>query len=159
MFQKLRSSRRRQLHPSLDSLEGRVLLDAAMPHHVHQVRVPAHVFATKHDHIQQSRSDGPDITVINTTGGYHFTNFDGPTPGTVAGAGTNMNGIANSGTAVGVTIGNSGNIINFTVDPLRSRKTTILDINSATTATTFPLHSAGPVLPPGAAADPGRARR
>jgi probable HAF family extracellular repeat protein len=146
MSQKLRSSRRRLLHPSLDSLEGRVLLDAAMPHHVNQVRVQAQVLHTKNDPIPQSRSDGPDITLINTTGGYKFTNFDGPTPGTVAGTGTNMNGIANSGTAVGVTIGNSGNIINFTVDPLRSRKTTILNINGSTTATAFGINSAGTVV-------------
>ncbi len=91
-------------HP-LDPLERRARLDAAMPHHVQSVRVPAHVFDAKHDRVDRSRSDGPDITVTDTTGGYRFTNFDGPTPGTVTGTGTNMNGIANSGTAVGVTIG------------------------------------------------------
>jgi hypothetical protein len=44
MFQKLRSSRRRQLHPSLDSLEGRALLNAAMPPRATPIPVPAHVF-------------------------------------------------------------------------------------------------------------------
>jgi hypothetical protein len=146
MLQKRRPSRRLRLHPSLDSLEGRFLLDAAMPHQVQQVRATAHVVDTKHDRIQQSRSNGPDITILNPAGGYRFTNFDGPTPGTVAGTGTNMNGIANSGTAVGVTIGNSGTISNFTVDPLRSRKTKILNINGSTTAMAFGINSAGTVV-------------
>ena len=41
-----------------------------------------------------------------------------------AGAGTNLNGIANSGTAVGFTIDNDGNFHNFTANSpplLRSR--------------------------------------
>jgi hypothetical protein len=146
MFQEVRSSRRRQLHPSLDSLEGRALLNGAMPYHVHQARVSAHVFDTTRGRIHQSLSGGPDITVINTTGGYKFTNFDGPNAGTVAGTGTNMNGIANSGTAVGVTIGNAGTLTNFTVNPLRSRTTTILNINGSTTAMAFGINSAGTVV-------------
>jgi len=146
MFQKPRSSRRRQLHPSLDCLEGRALLNGAMPHHVQQVRVSAHVLDAKLDRVRQSRFDGPDITVIDTTGGYKFTNFDGPNAGTAAGTGTNMNGIANSGTAVGVTIGNTGTLTNFTVDPLRSRTTKILNINGSTTAMAFGINSAGTVV-------------
>jgi hypothetical protein len=146
MFQELRSSRRRQLRPSLDSLEGRALLNAAMPHNVHHVRVPAHVVNTTHGRIHQSQSVGPNITVINTTGGYKFTNFNGPNAGTVAGTGTNMNGIANSGTAVGTTIGNGGTLTNFTVNPLRSRTTKILNINGSTAATAFGINSAGTVV-------------
>jgi hypothetical protein len=66
-----------------------------MPHHVHQARVPEHVFHTKHDRIHLSGSDGPTITPINMirSHGFMFTNFDGPNAGTVAGTGTNMNGI------------------------------------------------------------------
>ena len=98
------------------------------------------------DRVAQARSAGPDINLLDTTGGYRFTNFDGPTPGAVAGTGTNINGIANSGTAVGVTIGNSGTIINFTADPLRSRKTRTLNINGSTTAMAFGINSAGTVV-------------
>jgi hypothetical protein len=146
MFQKQRPSRRRRLRPSLDSLEGRVLLDAAAPHDVHQVRTPARVLDTKPERIHQSRSDGPDSAVIKATRGYQFTDFDGPTPGTVAGTGTNVNGIANSGTAVGVTIGNSGTLINFTVDPRRPRTTRILNIDGSATAMAFGINSAGTVV-------------
>jgi Protein of unknown function (DUF3455) len=54
MFQKTRRSRRCQLHPSLDSLEGRALLNAAMPLPGNQARVSAEVLHTKHDR-------GPDL--------------------------------------------------------------------------------------------------
>ena len=37
MYQKRRSSRFRQLQPSSDSLEGRELLNAAMPQHVRRL--------------------------------------------------------------------------------------------------------------------------
>jgi hypothetical protein len=130
----------------LDSLEGRALLNAAMPLHVNPVRVPAHVLHAKHTSVSLSRTPGPDITLLAVAGGYQFTNFDGPTPGTVAGAGTNMNGIANSGTAVGLTIGNSGTFLNFTTDPLRSRTTRILNLNDSTTAMAFGINSAGTVV-------------
>ena len=54
-----------------------------------------------------SQAKAADITILNraTAGGYHFTNFDGPFAGNIANAGTNMNGIANDGTAVGFDIG------------------------------------------------------
>jgi uncharacterized membrane protein len=146
MFQKQRSSRRRQLHPSLDSLEGRALLNAAMPQLVTTVRAAAHVSVTKHDSIHDARTDGPDLTILDTTGGYRFTNFDGPTPGTISGTGTNINGIANSGTAVGMTTGNSGTVINFTADPLKSRKTKVLNIDGSTAAMAFGINSAGTVV-------------
>jgi uncharacterized membrane protein len=91
---------------------------------------------------------GPTITPINRVraGGFTFTNFDGPTPGTNAGAGTNMNGIANSGTAVGLTIDNAGAFHNFTVNPLRSRSVRLLNINGSTTAMAFGVNSAGVVV-------------
>ncbi len=113
-----RSKRNRSVRPVLDSLEGRELLNAAMPHHVHDVRVPAHVIDAK-----QSKSHGPSITVLDQVRneGYLFTNFDGPNAGTNAGSGTNINGISNSGTAVGFDIDNNGNFDNFTTNPLKSR--------------------------------------
>ena len=46
MFQSRRSSRRRPVRPSLDPLEGRALLDAALPH-VKHLAVPAEVSAAK----------------------------------------------------------------------------------------------------------------
>jgi hypothetical protein len=182
MFQKPLAPRRRQLRPSLDSLEGRALLNAAMPQGVHQhpvpehvlhiatmpqgvhqVRVPAHVAhttphvpahvaQTKHSSATQSRSHRPDISVTNVTvaGGYRFRNFNGPTSGTglpaVAGTGANMNGIANSGTAVGLTIGSNGTYVNFTTNPLRSRTTKVLNIKGSTATMAFGINSAGTVV-------------
>ena len=66
-------------------------------------RVPAHVFDAKHQNNQTARTSGPSITVLNqvSNGGFLFTNFDGPNAGTNAAAGTNQNGISNSGTSVG----------------------------------------------------------
>jgi hypothetical protein len=56
-------------------------------------------------------------------GGYVFTNFDFPNSGNVAAAGTNANGIANNGAAVGFSIDNAANLrISFvspTERPLR----------------------------------------
>ncbi len=88
------------------------------------------------------------ITIINNTnfGGFNFTNFDGPTPGTNAGAGTNMNGISNSGTAVGFTIDNAGNLSNFTTNPLISTNANVLPITGTTTAMAFGVNSAGTVV-------------
>ena len=57
------------------------------------------------------------------------------------GAGTNMNGISNSGTSVGFTIDNNGNFHNFTVNPLRSHKARLLNINGSTTAMAFGTNS------------------
>jgi hypothetical protein len=181
MFQKPLSSRRRQLQPSLDSLEGRALLNAAMPAHVGQVRVaalashttqaapahgsrmrypapvhpapttytaPAHAAHTTHTSTPQARSHGLAITSRTTSGGYRFTNFNGPTqgPAAVAGTGTNVNGIANSRTVVGYTIGTTGTYTNFTADPLRSKTTRALNIKGSTTAMAFGINSAGTVV-------------
>ena len=141
-----RSKRNRSVRPVLQSLEGRELLNAAMPHHVHDVRVPAHVFDVKHHNNQ--KATGPSITVLNqvSNGGFHFTNFNGPNAGTNAAAGTNMNGISNSGTAVGFDIDNNGNFHNFTVNPLKSRTANDLNINGSTTAMAFGVNSSGTVV-------------
>jgi hypothetical protein len=74
-----------------------------------------------------------DITIINTvnSGGYRFTNFDGPTPNTM---GTTMNGISNSGAVVGFTADAAGNLFNFTANPTATLATTALNINGSTTA-------------------------
>src|SRR5438105_701321 len=100
MMSAIRSRHNRSLRPVLVSLEDRALLNAAMPHHLH---VPAQIHAEGHQVQKKHPAPGPMITPINrvSAGGFAFTNFDGPTPGTNAGTGTNMNGIANSGTSVG----------------------------------------------------------
>jgi uncharacterized membrane protein len=132
----------------LNSLEERALLNAAIPHYVHRVHIPAHVFDAKHVSEDQSPARGVSITVLNpvSAGGYQFTNFDGPGAGTNAATGTNMNGISNRGTAVGFTIANNGNLNNFTVNPLKSAKTRILNINGSTKAMALGLNSAGIVV-------------
>jgi hypothetical protein len=147
MFQKLRSPRRRQLHPAVDSLEGRALLNAAMPRHVHQHHVPAHVFAAQ-PHGSRAQANSPSITILNLAGshGYQFTNLDGPTPGTNAGSGTNLNGISNAGTAVGFIIDNQGHFGNFTTNPLRMKTANALNINGSMTAMAFGANSAGTVV-------------
>ena len=70
-----------------------------------------------------------EITIINNTnfGGFNFTNFNGPNAGTAAAAGTNMNGISNTGTAVGFDIDNNGNLANFTTNPLISTNANVLN--------------------------------
>jgi hypothetical protein len=45
-----------------------------------------------------------------------------------------------------LTIGNTGTLTNFTVDPLRSTAVTILNINGSTTAMAFGINSAGTVV-------------
>jgi hypothetical protein len=143
-----RPSRRRDLRPSLDSLEGRALLNAAMPHLVHDSRVSAHVFDMKQNQSQHSKGHGPSITVINQVPneGYLFTNFNGPNAGTNAGAGTNMNGISNSGTSVGFDIDNNWNFDNFAVNPLKSRTVSVLNINGSTKAMALGINSSGTVV-------------
>jgi uncharacterized membrane protein len=127
------------------SLEERVLLNAAMPHHLHDPSVSAQVqVEVQPNH----KSKGPTVKPINkvSAGGYVFTNFDGPTPGTNAGTGTNMNGISNSGTAVGFTMDNNGNFHNFTVNPLKSNSVTLLNINGSTTAMALGINASGTVV-------------
>ncbi len=146
MFRKARSPRRRDLNPSLDSLEGRTLLNAAMPHHVHDAKVAAHVEVRHDNHGPQAK--GPTITILGTAGagGYQFLNFDGPNAGNTAGAGSNDNGISNSGTAVGFDIDNNGGFHNFTVNPLRRNSLQLLNINGSTAAQAFGVNRAGVVV-------------
>ena len=142
-------SRSRSLRPVMVSLEERVLLNAAMPHHLHNPSVSAEVQVEgQQNHKSKQKVPAPTITSINkvSAGGFVFTNFDGPTPGTNAGAGTNMNGISNSGTSVGFTIDNDGDLHNFTVNPLKSNSATLLNINGSTTAMALGTNSAGTVV-------------
>ena len=90
----------------------------------------------------------PTITVLGTAsaGGYKFLDFDGPNAGTNAAAGSNDNGIANSGTVVGFDIDNTGGFHNFTVNPLKSQKVQELNINGSTTAQAFGINRAGVVV-------------
>ena len=57
-----------------------------------------------------------------------------------------MNGISNSGTAVGFDIDNNGSFHNFTVNPLKSRTVNDLNINGSTTAMAFGVNSSGTVV-------------
>jgi PEP-CTERM motif len=87
------------------------------------------------------------ITIINNTnfGGFNFTNFNGPNAGTNAATGTNMNGISNSGTAVGFDIDNNGNLSNFTTNPLVSTNANVLSL-TGTNPMAFGVNSAGTVV-------------
>jgi hypothetical protein len=144
MFEKLRSPRRRDLRPSLDPLEERALLNAA-PLQL-AGRVSAHVFTAKHHNLRQPQASDPNITIINQVGGYRFTNFDGPNAGNAAGTGTTMNGIANSGTAVGFTTANDGTLTNFTANPLKTTRARLVNIIGSTTAMAFGINFAGTVV-------------
>jgi len=148
MFSSTRSNRRRTVRPVLDSLEGRTLLNAAMPRLVHDKQVPAQVFDAKQQKNSGSKVVGPTVTILGQVqaGNYHFVNFDGPNAGTNAAAGTNENGIANNGTAVGFTIDNNGAFHNFTVNPLKSKKATVLNVAGSTTAMAFGVNSGGTVV-------------
>jgi uncharacterized membrane protein len=140
------SSRNGRLRPVLVSLEDRALLNAAMPHHVHDVRPAAQVHVDGHK--GGGKPTGPPINVLGTatSGGYTFINFDGPSAGTNANTGTNQNGISNSGTSVGVTTDNDGNLHNFVVNPLKSKFATLLNINGSTKAMAFAVNSQGTVV-------------
>ncbi len=63
-------------------------------------------------------SPADTLTLLGTAtaDGYTFLNFDGPNAGTNAGAGTNVNGISNSGATVGFDIENNGNFANFSTN-------------------------------------------
>jgi hypothetical protein len=74
---------------------------------------------------------------------YNFTNFYGPNSGTNAGTGTNMNGIANNGAAVGFSIDNGGAFTNFVRNP--NGTFTTLNINGSG-AMAFGINSAGDVV-------------
>ncbi len=140
--------RERSLRPVMVSLEDRVLLNAKIPYDLHGMNVPAEVKVEGRLNQHHKKLPGPSITPISTAnaGGFTFINFDGPTPGTNAGAGTNQNGISNSGTSVGFTIDNNGGFHNFTVNPLKSKSATLLNINGSTTAMAFGTNSSGTVV-------------
>ena len=76
---------------------------------------------------------------------YNFTNFDGPGSGSAAGAGTNMNGIANNGAAVGFGIDNVGAFTNFVRNP-SGTFTTLNSINAPPGAMAIGINSAGDVV-------------
>jgi hypothetical protein len=133
MLPKLHSPHRRNFRPALDSLEGRALLNGAMPHLMPQA---------------QAGAGGANVTILNTvsSNGYQFVNLDGPNAGTNAAAGTNLNGISNNGNAVGFTIDNNGNFANFTTNPMRSMTANALNINGSTKAMAFGVNSSGSVV-------------
>jgi uncharacterized membrane protein len=144
-----RHRRNLSLRPVLSSLEDRALLSAVMPHHLQALRASGQIHVENHRNHKPNHSPaGPPITLINqvSAGGFTFLNFDGPNSGTNAGAGTNMNGISNSGSSVGVAIGNDGQFHNFVVNPLKSRFATVLNINGSTTAMAFGANSGGTVV-------------
>jgi uncharacterized membrane protein len=132
----------------LNPLEDRALLNAAPMHPVQHLRVPVHAEVAKAHPDHPSPVNGSPITVLGNvfSNGYTFTNFDGPTPGTNGGAGTNANGISNAGTSVGFTIDNNGNFQNFDVNPLRMRTSPLLNINGSMKANAFGINSAGTVV-------------
>jgi PEP-CTERM motif-containing protein len=76
---------------------------------------------------------------------YNFTNFDGPGSVSAAGAGTNMNGIANNGAAVGFGIDNAGAFTNFVRNP-DGTFTTLNSINAIPGTMAFGINSAGDVV-------------
>ncbi len=139
-----RSSQRRSFRPGLAALEDRALLNATMP----GLHTGGQIHVERHQNHGKPPVASPMIIPIGTAnaGGFTFTNFDGPTPGTNAGAGTNLNGIANSGTAVGFTIDNNGNFHNFSVNPLRSSTVNALNIRGSLTAMAFGTNASGTVV-------------
>ena len=76
---------------------------------------------------------------------YSFVNFELPDSGNTAGVGTNMNGIANNGAAVGVAINDNGNDNNFVRNPNGST-TGPLNIDASTNAMAFGINSGGNVV-------------
>ncbi len=148
MFPRSRSKLNRSIQPALVSLEERALLNAALPHYLHQTPVPAAEVAAKHGHGPKFEVNGPSITMIDrvNSGGYTFTDFDGPLAGTDAGAGTNMNGISNTGVSVGFTIANNGDFNNFLVNPLKSTSVKLLNINGSSAAMALGTNSYGTVV-------------
>jgi hypothetical protein len=127
-----RSKRNRSMRPVVVSLEGRALLNAAMPHTVQLSAMPV-------------MPPAETITVINKARneGYGFINFDGPTPNS---AGTTINAISNSGTVVGFTTVDNVHFNNFTANPLRSKVANPLNISGSTTAMANGVNSRGTVV-------------
>jgi hypothetical protein len=149
MFAKNRSKLDRKVRPVVASLEGRELLSAMMPHHAGDKPEMAHLLEMKHHtDAHPKRVHGPAVTILNKVenGGFLFTNFDGPMAGDMAGLGTNMNGIGNAGAAVGVSLLNNGNFLNFTVNPLKSTSVQTLNIIGSQKAMAFGVNAKGVVV-------------
>ena len=148
-----RSSRDRnrtcRLQPVMAPLEERVLLNAAMPHVLHNPHVSAEVRPEHHENKKlKQKVTPPSITVLGTAsaGGYTFTNFNGPNAGTNTGAGTNQNGISNLGFSVGFSIDNNGGFHNFDVNPYKNKFVRAVNINGSTTAMAFGINTRGTVV-------------
>ncbi len=142
-----RSRRARDVRPVLLALEERALLNGAMPSLTLDLKPAVHVSAVKAA-VTTPVFGFSDITIIGTANskGYHFVNFDGPNAGNTAGTGTNMNGISNSGIAVGFTISNTGTFTNFTADHAFPSLGRVL-VNPATpNAQAFGINTAGVVV-------------
>ncbi len=90
-----------------------------------------------------ARAGGLTILDVVNSGGYQFTNFNGPGSNS---ASTTINGISNNGTIVGFTTPDNANFSNFTANPLTSTNATLLNINNSTTAMANGINSAGVVV-------------
>jgi uncharacterized membrane protein len=89
-------------------------------------------------------SRAANVATVNS-GGYTFTNFDGPNSGNAAGAGTTINGIANSGATVGFSADNNGNFTNFVRNP-DGIFTTLTSLNNGTAGMANGINRAGDVV-------------
>ena len=140
-----RTRRSRSVCPDLFLLEGRALLNGAMPRHVHDANLSVEVLDAKN---QNGNTPAPNVNIIGqvANNGYLFTNFDGQGAGTNAAAGTNVNGISNSGTSVGFAIDNNAVLHNFTVNPTKHKTANELNINGSSTAMALGVNSSGTVV-------------
>jgi uncharacterized membrane protein len=118
-----------------------------MPSHGENKNLSKYTFNSNHLDHANAKAGGSTVALLGTasSNGFQFTNFDGPTPGSTAGAGTNANGISNVGTAIGFTIDDDGNFHNFTANPLRSAKLQVLNLNGSTIAMAFGINKEGVV--------------
>lgn len=162
MIQTNRNKRVRSVRPVLAQMEGRELLNAAMPHDMVKLREAAYLLEVQHRDIVNHALEMKDYGVALTTlanaatitpinrvaaGGYQFLNFDGPDAGVIPGNGTNMNGISNSGYSVGYSLEDNGDFLNFTTNPnTNSRVVQTLNINGSTSAMAFGVNSTGIVV-------------
>jgi Protein of unknown function (DUF3466) len=148
MVPRQRPKRSRRVCPELVSLEGRALLSAGTVHPGLEGRDAALVRDAKRRDSPRDTSAGSIIATISKvkSHGYDFVNFDGPSPGTTAGEGTVINGISNSGTVVGYTIGTSGYPLNFTGNPLTRGHAETLNIENSPTATAEGINSRGTIV-------------
>jgi hypothetical protein len=141
MFRYIRTKRNRSVRPDMLLLEGRALLNASMPH-LHDVKVSAEVFDARH-----GKAPAIPVTVEGQveSGGYVFTNFDGPNAGSNAAAGTTMDGISNSGMTVGFDTDNNGNLHNYVVN-VKKMTVTELNINGSMKANANGINASGTVV-------------